>query len=294
MRAVPERRQTRGVMRRVRYGGAILSAAVVAACGSDNATGSNNGAARFLSGVATLDGSVQATYQSSAPPAAGSGPALNATTAGEILQGGSSIVGLSSTDAFSHVVVSVQGQNGYYDLLLTSPQTGAQIVLTFPQSVPSNSFTLNLAAGTSAASLGAYHSLPVDVQTAGTGDVQVSLSWNTASDVDLHVIDPTGAEVWYGNQSVASGGKLDVDSNAGCSIDNRNNENATWASGTPPHGTYTVRVDYFANCGVTGNTSYVVTVHVKGVASTFSGTLSAADADAGAEGSGRTITTFTY
>ena len=29
-----------------------------------------------------------------------------------------------------------------------------------------------------------------------TGDVQVSVAWNTPSDVDLHVVDPFGEEIF--------------------------------------------------------------------------------------------------
>src|SRR5207237_4273195 len=43
-----------------------------------------------------------------------------------------------------------------------------------------------------------------------TGDVQVSVSWDAPSDVDLHVVDPSGEEIFYGNPASASGGQLDV------------------------------------------------------------------------------------
>ena len=41
---------------------------------------------------------------------------------------------------------------------------------------------------------------------AGSGDFQASVAWTGASDVDLHVFDPTGEEVFYGNRDAASGG----------------------------------------------------------------------------------------
>ena len=119
------------------------------------------------------------------------------------------------------------------------------------------------------------------------------MSWDAPSDVDLHLVDPSGEEVYYGNTASASGGVLDLDSNPACAIDGKNNENITWPSGTPPHGTYTVRLDYYDGCGVSA-TKYLVTVQVKGQTTrTFSGTFSGGG-DGGAEGSGINITTFTY
>ena len=62
---------------------------------------------------------------------------------------------------------------------------------------------------------------------------------------------------------------------------------------TAPSGTYTVRVDYFAECTQT-NTNYVVTVQRKGHApETFTGSFTGAG-DAGGAGSGTQITTFTF
>jgi hypothetical protein len=122
-----------------------------------------------------------------------------------------------------------------------------------------------------------------------TGDVQVSVSWDAPSDVDLHVIDPSGEEVYYGNSVSASGGQLDVDSNAACSIDGRQIENIRWAS-RAPGGTYTVRVDYWSSCAV-AQTNFLVTVKNGASTQTFAGNFTG-DGDRGAAGSGRTITSF--
>ena len=101
----------------------------------------------------------------------------------------------------------------------------------------------------------------------------MSVSWTGASDVDLHVIDPSGEEVYFGNLHSASGGTLDLDSNAACNIDNKNNENIVWPVGGAPSGEYTVIVDYWSDCGV-ARSDYVVTVQVEGQeAQVFSGSF---------------------
>ncbi len=79
------------------------------------------------------------------------------------------------------------------------------------------------------------------------GLVQVTLLWATGDDLDLHVTDPTGDELFYGKATVASGGLLDtVDhGDSGCQSTAPRTENAHWESAAPP-GTYTVRATNWA------------------------------------------------
>jgi hypothetical protein len=91
-----------------------------------------------------------------------------------------------------------------------------------------------------------------------TGALIVTLTWDTEADVDLHVIDPLGNEIYHGAQnsvdaflpgnSDASDGMLDQDSNSGCIIDGLREEDVTWAA-APPSGHYLVRVDTASLCG---------------------------------------------
>ncbi len=75
------------------------------------------------------------------------------------------------------------------------------------------------------------------------GALVVSLTWDTLADLDLRVVQPGGNEIGSKTASL-----LDFDSNAGCSIDGRDMENAVWAA-APSSGTHTVRVDTFSLCG---------------------------------------------
>lgn len=97
---------------------------------------------------------------------------------------------------------------------------------------------------------------------AGTGDVQVSVTWDAAADVDLHVFDPAGDVVYWNEETVASGGELDVDSNESCVIDGTNAENVVWDD-DPPSGTYKAKVRMYADCG-TGGASGTITVRACG------------------------------
>jgi hypothetical protein len=94
-----------------------------------------------------------------------------------------------------------------------------------------------------------------------TGDLVVTLTWDSESNLNLHVFDPTGAEIWWGDQSSmpatvlpvnqpegGSYGYIDYDSNANCLIDGLRREDAIWPN-PPPPGKYTVRIDTASLCG---------------------------------------------
>jgi hypothetical protein len=247
--------------------------------------------ATYITGVMTANGSVTAQLRTGTPTP-GSGPIVNATGTSALIEGGSAIRTLTATTAFNRVLIAVAGVDGYYELALPSSVTTTDVILTLAQTPPA-SFTLQYGAGTGT-SFGAFDTEVVSVVNVGTGAVQVSVAWNTASDVDLHLVQPNGEEIYYGDDVSTSGGTLDLDSNAGCSIDGKQQENITWPTGSPPRGTYTVRVDYWDSCAVTGSTNYVVTVRVQGQAvKTYTGTFTGGG-DQGGAGAGATVTTFTY
>jgi uncharacterized protein YfaP (DUF2135 family) len=149
-----------------------------------------------------------------------------------------------------------------------------------------------VATGTSAA-VSPTTALATTIRVVGSGDIQGGGSWDARNDVDLNVTDPAGATVSYATDSVASGGKLDLDSNAGCSIDNINQENITWPTTRAPRGTYIVRINLWDNCGAAPlGANYTVTVKVRGQETrTFTGRLTTVISSAGV---GTEVYRFTY
>lgn len=117
-----------------------------------------------------------------------------------------------------------------------------------------------------------------DVETEpelGTGDVQVTLRWGTADDLDLEVTDPLGETIAFTSPSSSSGGQLDVDAHAGCEGGGPGVENIFWPAGRAPPGEYVVSVVFFAPCNGGGSASFSVTVNVGGqTRDTIGGTLS--------------------
>jgi len=97
----------------------------------------------------------------------------------------------------------------------------------------------------------------------GTGDVQATLRWDTSADLDLHVIDPLGEEIYFRYTFSQSGGTLDVDANGGCDNDTPV-ENVFWPTGGAPYGGYQVFVVLYQDCGYTGANAYTLTILVDG------------------------------
>ena len=268
----------------------VASALMLMSCESDEGTDpAASGIAAKITGVQTATG-VAGTAKTGTVPE-GSGPALTIANALSVINGGTATVPVTGAAAFQRLAVAISGVDGFYELFLPAGTTTAQLFITFAQSLPEGTLPLLIAAADANANYGPKKSVTATVTKVGAGEVQVSVSWDAASDVDLHVIAPNGDEIYYSNQN-AAGGTLDLDSNAGCSIDNVNNENVTWPSGASPSGTYTVLVDYWSSCGV-ASTNYVVTINIAGrAAQVFQGTFTG-EGDRGGAGDGRQITTFT-
>lgn len=247
----------------------------------------------FVTGVAASDGSIGVKRAGSAPGPSG-GPAAQPAGSGGVINGGSTQTRVHGSSAFQTIYVFVSGVaggvGGYWEMRLTGATTDTTIVVTLGRSIPSGSFDIGYIVASASGAVGTASVVPTQVIEAATGEVQVSVSWDAASDVDLHLMDPRGAEIYYGNPR-SGGGELDLDSNAGCAIDNKNNENIRWPVGRAVSGTYAVRVDYWDSCGASA-TNYIVTVNNGSSTQTFRGGFNGRGSFGGA-GSGRTITTFT-
>lgn len=91
-----------------------------------------------------------------------------------------------------------------------------------------------------------------------TGDVQVTVSWNSGADIDLYVTDPSGFTLFYNEQHKHSqaGGFLDHDARGDCRREQKNPriENAYW--GSAKRGNYKVELHYFSPC-TNGSTTEV-------------------------------------
>ena len=180
--------------------------------------------------------------------------------------------------------------DSYYLVRLPSPQTTINLTIVLPVQVASQRFTLEVLRRARKRRVRPYRQQTVQVTTVGTGDVQISVTWNSAADVDLHLVEPNGNEIYYGNPRSSTGENW-ILLERRCGSDGPRAENIRFLSGRAPTGSYTVRVDHWSNCDAS-STNYVVRV-INGTSSqTFTGTFTGGG-DFGGAGSGVTITTFT-
>ena len=75
----------------------------------------------------------------------------------------------------------------------------------------------------------------------GSGDVQVTLTWDNTADLDLYVTDPNGETIYWGQTTSSSGGQLDVDD-----TDGYGPENIFWENDAAPSGEYLVQLNHYS------------------------------------------------
>lgn len=100
----------------------------------------------------------------------------------------------------------------------------------------------------------------------GHGDVQVQLIWPQENvDLDLHIIEPDGFEIYYDADTSPSGGWLDQDNRFGAGVP----ENVFWEEARS--GTYTVEIVYF---GGVVPANWTIRTIVQGQIEIYTGTIS--------------------
>jgi uncharacterized protein YfaP (DUF2135 family) len=108
-----------------------------------------------------------------------------------------------------------------------------------------------------------------------SGDITISMLWDSEDDFDLHVFTPDGTEIYYSNPA-AAGGELDVDANS--ESDNLSSspvENIYFANPVP--GQYWVYVNNYLDRTPDRAGNYLVRITVGGQSETFTGSLANED-----------------
>jgi hypothetical protein len=199
----------------------------------------------------------------------------------EFINGGSSefTVESSSGSNIAAVLVKIDTYDGYFQVPVYTQGNTATFKLSFDASFFETILSRSISRAVLSANLNitviiiddlnqvsATHTMALTANETGFGDVKVSISWNTLTDVDLHVTDPNGVETYYGDRIPGNGSTLDLDSNPACSIDGINNENIFWDTGTAVPGEYTVLVDMYDSCSDTdtGSASGTLTMIYNG------------------------------
>ncbi|HVV51699.1 MAG TPA: hypothetical protein VHO06_18670 [Polyangia bacterium] len=264
----------------------LLAAALGAGCGGASPESGVTAwmriaGAQFVAGPLTA-GTCSAASDAGEGPDAGSPCPLVRQVAlmtNQVAPGQENVPVSGSVEKGSAVLVGLSGDSGHWIV----PTTVADVSLadnydfsaqlTFSPLTPAGPHQLIFRPVAPDGTLGPTQVYPLAVAPptpAGAPQLLVQLTWDTESDLDLHVDVPdpddptTPIEIWYkapvglpiqkpGDppptpDQVAAAGYLDFDSNAACAIDGRRQENVIFTM-PPPAGTYTVRVDANSLCG---------------------------------------------
>lgn len=142
------------------------------------------------------------------------------------------------------------------------------VEVTLPTNIEQGQFNVDIAVRDAAGNVSNTGRGAIVVGRVGTGKLQFSLSWDANVDLDLHVTEPNGNEIFWANEGPSTtGGTLDIDDLNGPEPsfgrqpgDPEGVENIFWENSAPT-GTYAVRVNYFSG-SLAAN--FVVTVSADG------------------------------
>ena len=104
-----------------------------------------------------------------------------------------------------------------------------------------------------------------------TGDIQISLMWDTVDDLDLHCWDPRDEHIYFEHMRSRSGGHLDVDMNVDRPYSNEPVENIFWPEGGAPQGRFQVKVHCFTQRSGRAPIKFKVAIKAGTVVKEFSG-----------------------
>jgi hypothetical protein len=169
--------------------------------------------------------------------------------------------------------VQINGAGNYFTVPYNSSSSSSgnlQLPIGIPTNVDEGEFSVSFCVYDTNGLVSNVVTTVASVIRLGTGAIQISLSWNTATDQDLYVTEPSGNVISYLNPESQSGGRLDRDD-----TDGYGPENIFWLE-TAPEGDYNVEVrDYEVTA--TPNTFYL-TINGYGQSRTFNGTTQNGDA----------------
>lgn len=235
-------------------------------------------------------------------PSGSNAPVINTLNHNDnFIAGGGCPMQLSCTTQGSFTLAKLylgaEDYSGYYELAIS----GSTIIINpiIAQNVDLNELVIKVAVEDNGGNVSTVSSFTVTRIEVGTGILQVSLTFDKATDLDLYLVEPDGEVIYYGNRNSSNGGILDLDSNPACSTDNVNNENITYDDqATIEDGTYTVRVNNYADCvGQTVNYTVVARynneiISTSGNANPFNGSFAAGTDTPGGSDAGQVIFTF--
>lgn len=243
-----------------------------------------------------------ATYQAGQFPQATTQQSLGQVDMSEqVMNGSINFITVTSPTAVSKFFLGITGVDGYlvYDPNVTKASSD-EYTYTIPMMMAQNyegDSELVLSAELEDGEVTIPSYFPLTQIETKDGVLEIKLAFSNEKDVDLHLFTPSGMHIYYGTsyggyyygplfasdwnedwdedwddddywddeyeETVYPFG-LDVDSNAGCSLDYINKENIYIPSEYLENGVYTVAVDLYSNCDPSIATTWSITARYKG------------------------------
>jgi hypothetical protein len=193
-----------------------------------------------------------------------------------VTNGGTAIlhVELSRPVEAPRFVVGLDGASGYHTVTGTDPDGDGlfDIPVQVAAEATQTSLVFSVAVSDEQGNVGPYRLIEIGLLMSGTGDVKVTLSFDRLHDLDLHVVEPNGDEIFYDQSMSSTGGQLDLDSGSRCMPSTANAENVFWPPGGAPAGEYRVFVQNYQQCSP-GDITFTVRVSYDSVVNTYTGTF---------------------
>ncbi|WP_420427671.1 YfaP family protein [Algiphilus sp.] len=160
-------------------------------------------------------------------------------------------VSIRSNDLISTLYAKISGTDDVFELNLLNEESDASVQgsevfdtnleIALQPDIKQGRVPIEIVAVDNSGRVSAPSISELDVLQVGTGGLQISLNWNEFADLDLHIFDPNGDEIYYAQPSSTSGGRLDLDDFDG-SPDSI--ENVFWPQ-EAPQGIYNIEVNHF-------------------------------------------------
>lgn len=186
-----------------------------------------------------------------------------------VINGGKAIMTVTCSEQLQAIQIGLKGHDGYYnfkttnEVLTRSGEYHYEVILDLSQNLILEVFELQLVGYITDGTRTVFYFREFQLIPAGTGELQVSLSWDKEDDVDLHLVKRGDKRIYFSNRVLynTTGEKvaeLDIDSNAGCSIDGVKNENIYFD--ILEDGVYSIYVDLYKKCSQSGSvgSKYIV------------------------------------
>jgi len=222
-----------------------------------------------------------ATYRTGNIPTGTTGK-FEVETGNTIISGGSTILIITSDRVLNKLYVKFANYPGYYEMNISPSDLVSSanneyiynVLLQFTQNLLQGEASQTtedmefIFSGTSGSAVFPSVSKSIETIKVGGDALQISLSWTTVVDLDLHITPPSGTTIYFDNK-IVDNGELDLDANVGCPGDeDKRNENVFFTAPLED-GDYLIEVDMYSNC-ITIPTRYTVSAYLNGKIFEFS------------------------